>query len=146
MPIAVCTPLKYNKDIKEVTNIHERIKAVREALGLSQREFAERIHSKQVSVSSYERGARVPLDPIILSICREFNVNEHWLRTGEGSMFIPSSPDAQLFSALGDIALGEDSFKRRFILALAEMPPENWQVLEDLLRKALGEEEKEKKT
>ena len=113
---------------------------------MSQHEFAKRLNLNQAAISYYEKGVRMPLDAIVTSICREFNVNEHWLRTGEGSMFIPSAPDAQLFSALGDIALGEDSFKRRFILALAEMPPENWQVLEDLLRKALGEEEKEKKT
>ena len=123
-------------------HINERIKELRETLGLSQQEFAERIHSKQVSVSSYERGTRTPLEPIILSICREFNVNERWLRTGEGPMFRPQTEDDQLMAALGDIALGEDSFRRRFIAALATMPPENWKVLEALLRKTLEEEDK----
>ena len=123
-------------------HINERIKELRETLGLSQQEFAERIHSKQVSVSSYERGTRTPLEPIILSICREFNVNERWLRTGEGPMFRPQTGDDQLMAALGDIALGEDSFRRRFIAALATMPPENWKVLEALLRKTLEEEDK----
>ena len=61
-------------------------------------------------------------------------------------MFRPQTEDDQLMAALGDIALGEDSFRRRFIAALATMPPENWKVLEALLRKTLEEEDKKEET
>lgn len=114
--------------------INERLKELREALGLSQQEFAERIHSKQVSISAYERGTRTPLEPIILSICREFHVNETWLRTGEGPMFRPVGREQELASFLGDISFGPDSFKKRFIAALAKMPEEQWEALYQLAK------------
>lgn len=98
-------------------------------MGYSQQEFAEKLKLKQASVSAYECGTRTPLDPIILSICREFHVNEKWLRTGEGPMFRAETKEQKLFTALGDIAMGPDNFKRRFIAALAEMPEENWEAL-----------------
>ena len=71
--------------------MNERIKELRKALGLNQTEFGERIGIKQGSVAGYESGIRTPLDSVILSMCREFNVNEEWLRTGEGEMFRPIS-------------------------------------------------------
>lgn len=96
---------------------------------LSQQEFAERLNVKQATISAYEVGIRTPLDSIVNSICREFNVNETWLRTGEGPMFRPLGRDQELYTFIGNIALGPDSFKRRFIEALAKMPEEQWDAL-----------------
>lgn len=96
---------------------------------LSQQEFAERLNVKQATISAYEVGIRTPLDSIVNSICREFNVNETWLRTGEGPMFRPLGRDQELYTFIGNIALGSDSFKRRFIEALAKMPEEQWDAL-----------------
>lgn len=83
----------------------------------------------QGAVSGYEIGRRVPNDAIIDLICREFNVNETWLRTGEGPMFRPLGRDQELYTFIGNIALGPDSLKRRFIEALAKMPEEQWDAL-----------------
>ena len=65
----------------------ERIQALRKALGLTQQEFADKIGLKRNSVASYEIGRNEPMEAVIVSICREFNVNEEWLRTGNGDMF-----------------------------------------------------------
>ncbi|NBJ00416.1 helix-turn-helix domain-containing protein [Lachnospiraceae bacterium] len=65
----------------------DRIKLLRKTLDLTQQEFADRIGLKRNSVASYEIGKNYPMDTVIKSICREFNVNEEWLRTGEGEMF-----------------------------------------------------------
>lgn len=65
----------------------ERIRTLRKELGLNQSDFGNKIGVKQGTVAGYESGARTPLDTVIASICREFNVNENWLRTGEGEMF-----------------------------------------------------------
>ena len=65
----------------------ERIRVLRKELGLNQSDFGNKIGVKQGTVAGYESGARTPLDTVIASICREFNVNENWLRTGEGEMF-----------------------------------------------------------
>ena len=68
--------------------MNERIKAVRTALGLSQQEFAEKIGIKRGAVANYEVGRNEPIDAVVSLICKTYNVNEHWLRTGEGEMFI----------------------------------------------------------
>ena len=69
--------------------IGERIKELRKALSLTQTAFGERIGLKQNSVALIEAG-RATSDQTIFAICREFRVNEEWLRTGEGEMFVPS--------------------------------------------------------
>lgn len=74
-------------------NIGERIKKVRRDLNMTQTEFASRIGSVQNTVTGYESGRRNPSAPVITLICKEFNVNEEWLRTGEGEMFIPDQTD-----------------------------------------------------
>lgn len=69
--------------------IGERIKELRKALSLTQTAFGERIGLKQNSVALIEAG-RATSDQTIFAICREFRVNEEWLRTGAGEMFVPS--------------------------------------------------------
>lgn len=68
--------------------MNSRIKDIRKQLGLNQTDFGNKIGVKQGSVAAYESGTRIPLDSVILSICREFNVNEEWLRTGNGDPFM----------------------------------------------------------
>lgn len=70
--------------------IGERIKEVRKALGMNQTDFAARLGSVQNTITGYETGRRVPSNQVIASICREFRVNEEWLRTGAGEMFVPT--------------------------------------------------------
>lgn len=72
----------------------ERIKKVRREVDLTQQKFCERIGFKQNSISLIESGKRNISDQAIKSICREFNVSEVWLRTGEGDMFEPEETDA----------------------------------------------------
>lgn len=64
--------------------MNERIKKLRKVLELNQTDFGNKIGIRQGSVAAYESGARTPIDAVIVSICREFNVNEDWLRTGDG--------------------------------------------------------------
>lgn len=59
-----------------------RIKEIRKDNKLTQVEFGERIGVKGNTVTNYENGLRNPTDAVVLSICREFNINEHWLRDG----------------------------------------------------------------
>lgn len=67
--------------------MNERIKELRLALGLSLEAFGSRIGLGKSSVSKIERGLNSTTDQTVLSICREYGVNETWLRTGAGSMF-----------------------------------------------------------
>lgn len=68
-------------------NLNERIRKLRKALDLTQQKFADRLYVKRNTVGQWEIGRNELTDAAILSICREFNVNEKWLRTGNGEMF-----------------------------------------------------------
>ena len=74
-------------------NIGDRIKKLRKMLDLTQQKFGERIGIKGNTVAQYELGRNEPIDAVLSLICREFNVNEEWLRNGEGEMFKPAPSD-----------------------------------------------------
>ena len=69
----------------------DRIKKIRKELDLTQQKFADKIGVKQNTVAQYEMGRNIPIDTVISLICREFNVNEQWLRNGTGEMHIQTS-------------------------------------------------------
>lgn len=70
-----------------------RLKKIRKVLDLTQQEFADRIGIARGNIGAYEVGKNAPSDAVISLICREFNVNEEWLRNGTGDMFAPESVD-----------------------------------------------------
>ena len=67
--------------------MNTRIKELRTALHLTLEGFGDRIGVTRAAVSKWENGDRGIADSMVVSICREFGVNEHWLRTGEGEIF-----------------------------------------------------------
>lgn len=67
--------------------MNERIKELRIALRLTQEDFGKVIGVQRAAVNKWEKGINGVADSMILSVCREFGVNEQWLRTGEGEMF-----------------------------------------------------------
>lgn len=120
----------------------ERIKKVRKALDLTQREFGERIAMRQNSVAQIEMG-RGTSDQTIFAICREFSVDEHWLRTGEGGdtvKFVQRSRDDELSAFMNDL-LSEETpdFRRRLVTALARLRPEQWDALESIALSLMDE-------
>nr|WP_300815220.1 helix-turn-helix transcriptional regulator [uncultured Acetatifactor sp.] len=111
----------------------DRIKKIRRELDLTQQEFADRIGIKRGGVANYEIGRNEPADSVISLICREFNVNEQWLRDGTGEMFIEQTRDEQIASFVGSIqASADDSFKKRFISMLSALDESEWEVLEKM--------------
>lgn len=111
-----------------------RLKQLRKSLGLTQQSFADKIGMKQNTIAQYEMGRTTPSDAIIFSICREFNVNESWLRTGEGEMFIPMTKSEEISEFVGNLLRSEDdTFKRRLVSWLAELDEDSWDMLEHLL-------------
>ncbi len=112
----------------------DRIKKIRKELDLTQQEFADRIGIARGNIAAYEVGKNAPSDSVISLICREFSVNENWLRTGEGDMFMELSREEQIEEFIGNLLQGEeDSFKRRLISGLAALDENGWKVLEDFL-------------
>ena len=118
-----------------------RLKAVRKAVGLTQQEFADRLGIKRGAVANYEIGRNDPIDAVISLICREFGVNETWLRTGEGEMFAPIDPENQLMEWAGRVLVdSSDSFRARFVRMMMGLTDKEWAVLEEKARQLLDEE------
>ena len=74
-------------------SIGNRLKRLRKELDLTQEAFASRIGSVQNTITGYESGRRNPSAPVISLICREYNVNEEWLRNGTGEMIALDASD-----------------------------------------------------
>ena len=89
--------------------MNERIRLLRKELGLNQSDFGNKIGVKQGTVAGYESGARTPLDAVVSSICREFDVNEEWLRTGEGEMVEQMTEQQKLLKYTGMLLKDKDS-------------------------------------
>lgn len=112
----------------------DRIKAIRKHYDLTQAEFGDRIGVKGNTITNYENDLRNPSDAIIVSICREFNVNEEWLRTGNGEMFQPITKNDEISKLFGEVLKeNNDDFKRRLISALAKLDDVGWEKLENLI-------------
>lgn len=109
----------------------DRIKEIRQSLGVTQQEFANTIGLKRNTIATYEMGKSLPSDRTISDICREFGVREEYLRNGEEPMFQEVSESKKIAAFLGDLMREEDgSFKKQLIELLSEMTPEEWELME----------------
>lgn len=116
--------------------MNSRIKEVRLAKGLSQDAFANALGLKsRGKIANLEFGKTEPDKEFLDLICKTFNVNEEWLRSGEGEMFVPRTRNQEITDFLGDIIKDDDSFKKRFVEALAALDVEDWEYLEKLVIK-----------
>lgn len=113
--------------------MNTRIKQLRKALNLTQKEFAKQIGVKQSSISIYESSSdTIPSAAVISYICRKFNVNEDWLRTGTGNMF-KSYNNTDIINFMNDIKLdSDDSFKKKFLTVLSHLSEEQWNLIADM--------------
>ena len=120
--------------------LKDRIKKIRKELDLTQQKFADRLGVQRNTIAMYEMGRTLPSDAIMRSICREFNVNEDWLRTGEGEMFIKLTRDEEMAKLTKKLLNEEeDSFKNRLISVLANLTDVQWEVLAEVAEKLSNE-------
>lgn len=119
--------------------MNERLKELRKTLGLTQQKFADKIGVKRNSLANYETGRNTPIEAIIFSICREFNVNEEWLRNGTGDMFLPLDRNTDITKLTNQLLNEEkDSFKNRFVSMLANLTVDEWAFLERKAKELCG--------
>lgn len=109
-----------------------RIKKIRLQMDATQEEFANRIGIKQNTIAVYESGNRNISETVIKAVCREFGVNEIWLRTGEGEMFNPS--DTQVMDSVERILSGQNEFVKFVFRRAATLPSSVWDDIEHELR------------
>ena len=114
--------------------MNERLKKLRKELDMTQQEFADKLGTARNNIAGYETGKRNPSNAVISLICKTFNVNEEWLRTGEGEMFIELSRSDEIAQFVGQLMTEEDdSFKKRLVSGLAALDDNGWKVLENFL-------------
>lgn len=116
--------------------IGARIKEIRKSLGITQQALADRLGLKRNTIANYEIGQVQPSDRTISDICREFSVNEAWLRTGEGQMFADITRQKKIAAFLGSLLQEEDDdFKLKVIEAFCGLTPEERELLRRLAHK-----------
>lgn len=99
--------------------IGSRIREAREALNLTRKGFGEKIFLSQDVINNLERERVQPTEFHIKAICKQYNVNEHWLRTGEGEMFNPKPVSLDAMAEANQI----DGLTRIVVESLLEMKP-----------------------
>ena len=110
--------------------MNNRIKDIRKKHNLSQDAFGKRLGITGASVSRLESGDREPSDQTVLSICREFSVNELWLRHGEGDMDVKRNRYEELSSFFGDLMMSEPDVRHRLIGAIMNADLEELRMVE----------------
>ena len=126
-----------------MSSLNNRISRLIESLGIKKTTFAEKLNVSQAFVSQLCSGVSQPSDRTIADICREFNVNEDWLRTGEGEMFLRRSRNEELAAFMGDLLRDAPDFRHRLITVLSRLSTEEWALLEQMADKLIAENEKE---
>lgn len=117
----------------------DRIRKVRKESHKTQAEFAESLGLKQNTIATYEMGRFMPSDRTISDICRTYNVNEVWLRTGEGEMFVQRSREDDIADYVGRIMGGKCSeFENAIISVMAKTSIEEWKMIERKAKELLA--------
>ena len=120
----------------------KRFKELRTELNMKQGDLAKELTLSQGHVSDIENGRKTVSDQTIEILTLKFNVNENWLRTGEGEMFSPLDRQDQIANLTATLFKGEkNSFKERLILALAGLDENEWEILEKIAEKIAKEKD-----
>lgn len=106
--------------------VYERVKLLRkEELNLTQEEFSNRIMISRANLGSIEVGRINITDRVIQEICRQFDVNENWLRNGEGDIFITLPPEDEYVRAAAEISKNtDDEIIRQIIIEYWKLNPD----------------------
>ena len=120
----------------------KRVYDLRKQLNLTLEKFGEPLGVTKTAISRIEKEERTITDQMAKAICREYGVNEEWLRTGEGEMFVPLNRTQQIAQLTADLFKEEkDSFNERFLFALSKLIESDWKVLERIANDLIKEKD-----
>lgn len=120
----------------------ERVKSVRDKKQMTMEQFGEKLGVTKTAISRIEKGDRSLTEQMLKSICREFSVNEDWLRTGAvgpENMFIPE--DMRYLNTVGRLGNEQNEFKKFCINMLMELPDKYWDYIYEEFKKFEKKEE-----
>ena len=116
--------------------MQDRIKELRKSLGLTQKDFGERLGVQANTITSYESGVRTPNNSMILAICREYGVSETWLRTGEGEMKQKLTRNQEIAEFMATVMRDpDDAPRKRFVSIISKLSVDEWQLLAEIAKK-----------
>lgn len=119
-----------------MNEIKDRIKLIRTSKKLSQDEFGKVINLSRSQIAGYETGAKNVTDRAISDICREFKINEEWLREGAGEMEAKMTSDEEFAFLVGTFAAESDNFKKRIIKAMLEIKDkDDWELIASVVER-----------
>ncbi len=127
-------------------NINSRICRLITELSMTKTSFAKALNLSQPFVSQICTGYSQPSERTILDICREFNVNEQWLRSGEGDMFLRLSRNDEIAAYVARVMKDENAYyQQKMLLFFSRLSPEMLKKLEEVAKDILSEQKKEQK-
>ena len=115
--------------------INERIAYLIKDLGCTKSDFAEKLCVTPSFISAVCSGKKQPSERTILDICRIFNVSAAWLQDGVGEMYVKRSMNEELSILVNELMSNcDESFRKRFVATLLELPPELWSTFEKFVK------------
>lgn len=114
--------------------IRERIRNLRkETLKMNQDEFGKAIGISRSNEANIETGRINVTDRVVRDICEKFNINENWLRTGEGNMLAPVSREDEIMQFVANVQGENNVAAKRLLSALAKLNLDDWKVIDKIL-------------
>ena len=120
---------------KGVFRLNTRIREIRRDEKLSQEEFAKRLNISRGQVACYETGRRSLSNRTILDICDKFDINEKWLRDGDGPKKREKTEFDELAYMMGALFAEDNQFKAKIIKAMLSLEDDDWYFIEKLINK-----------
>ena len=121
-----------------------RLEALIKALGITKTAFSEKINVSQAYVSQMCANQKFPSDRTIADICRVYNANEQWLRTGEGEMFLDLPPDKELDEIFAQIRVSDDTTIKAIIRVYWRLSDGDKTVIRKVIADIADEQKKDR--
>lgn len=115
--------------------MNNRIKQIRKEMHMTQQAFADALNISKSTVEGYEYGRLNVTDRVIADLCRLYNINEDWLRTGEGEMHKPKDRNSEIADIVAKMYKGTDEVRMQWTQLLWEMSPEEIEFIKDMIKK-----------
>lgn len=126
--------------------MNKRIKEIRKREALTLKQFGKKLGVSDSAISRIENGDRNLTEQMLLSVCREFDVNEEWLRTGKGDMYIiPIAEEAEIISELIEKDNPIYDLVKDIVRKYKKLDPKSKKVLEDFCQDLMSKDERRSK-
>lgn len=115
--------------------MRERIIKIRKALDMSQEKFCEKLSFSRSGLANIESGKNSVNDRLIYAICKEYDVNEDYIRYGKEPMFRqPSTVENELAAKIAEVIKSDDEWEKNMILKYLQLPQEKRNVVKEFLK------------